>query len=668
MYAYSHECPNCGAPVPFASAIAVFAVCGHCRSSVVRRDAQVELMGVQAQLPPDISPLKIGTTGSFDGRGFTIIGRVRVGYREGTWNEWCADFGEGLWGWVAEAQGHYMVSFEVAPPETLPGMQEIRERESRPEGALGLKDFRLSQGRSAMPVGKRVTLSGTEYAVRDTKQTEILFSEGSLPFVAVPGRSAISADLGAPGRAFANVEYSEEGIRVFLGRYCTFAELGFQELRALPGWNGVPADPERRSAEALNCPTCGAAMEVRAAGLSMVAACGSCGSLVDTSHAAVQLLATARARTQVFRPLIPIGRRGQLGGVEYECIGFMRRRDNHGEAWFEYLLFNPYGGFRWLVTYSGHWSLVDLCLEEPADAAEYKLFANSTAEVTYVLGEFYWQVRHGERVMVSDFIAPPRVLSSERYPDLAEVTWSQGEYVEGKVVREAFGIEGEFPEAQGLYLNQPNPHEGKGRTLRRLLPILAVVFVVVSLIGAVARDRERVWEANYVYGEQGTNGAIVTEPIVLKGSHPQALAVTLSAEVDNSWLETEIDFVNEATGQVEREMVVGVDFWSGNDGGYWEEGSRKRSVIVPAMPPGRYRLVIEPSMEPVRRDFGFRLELVRDVMVWSNLWLGLAGLLAYPFYRWYREHSFERERWAMSDQSPHLSISEMLATAGDDDE
>ncbi len=84
MYAFSHECPNCGAPVPFASAIAVFAVCGHCRSSVVRRDAQVELMGVQAQLPPDISPLQVGTQGEFDGRPFTIIGRVRIGHPEGS--------------------------------------------------------------------------------------------------------------------------------------------------------------------------------------------------------------------------------------------------------------------------------------------------------------------------------------------------------------------------------------------------------------------------------------------------------------------------------------------------------------------------------------------------------------------------------------------------------
>lgn len=89
----AYDCPQCGAAVKFQSSVTVFATCGFCRSMVVRRDVDVELMGQQATLPPDLSPLQVGTRGEFNGLGFTLVGRVRVGYHEGSWNEWCADFG-----------------------------------------------------------------------------------------------------------------------------------------------------------------------------------------------------------------------------------------------------------------------------------------------------------------------------------------------------------------------------------------------------------------------------------------------------------------------------------------------------------------------------------------------------------------------------------------------
>ena len=64
------DCPQCGAPVTFRSSIAVFAVCEQCRSMVVLRGADLELIGVMAALPPDLSPFQIGTRGEWKGRGF----------------------------------------------------------------------------------------------------------------------------------------------------------------------------------------------------------------------------------------------------------------------------------------------------------------------------------------------------------------------------------------------------------------------------------------------------------------------------------------------------------------------------------------------------------------------------------------------------------------------
>jgi hypothetical protein len=670
MYAISHECPNCGAPVPFPSAIAVFAVCAHCRSSVVRRDAQVEIMGQQAQLPPDLSPLRVGTRGSFDGRAFSIIGRVRMGYREGSWNEWCADFGEGVWGWIAEAQGTFAVSFEVPATDDLPGADAMARRGA---SGLTLSNLGLAVGRDAMAVGRHVVIDRVGYTVRDRKQTAILASEGSLPFAAVPGRSAISADLAGPGRAFANLEYSDEGIRVFVGRSCTFGELGFAELAPLPGWTAGAVAAENRS-DALNCVACGAALQLRAPGLTMAAVCPACGALVDTSHPQVQMVDIAARRLKPVPTVIPIGRRGTLLGTEYECIGMMQRRDGAGDSWQEYLLFNPFAGFRWLVTYEGHWTFVEVLLEEPRqdgaervhDGRSYRLASRGFSQVTYVVGEFYWQVRLRERTEVEEYVAPPRVLASEKYPDLAETTWSAGTYLEAGAVAAAFGLGDSIRPPAGVTLGQPNPHAAEGATLRWLAPLVLAAYVAVALVSAVSRAREPVGEWHFTPGQAGTNGTLVTDEFRIGGSHAQSLEIELSSAVHNGWLEAGIDLVDLDT-QATREAAVENDFYEGNDDGHWEEGSRQRSVVLSAVPPGRYRLVVEPKAEPNDPNLAFDVRLTRDVMLWSNFWLGFVGLAAYPAYRWLREHAFERERWAASDFSPFTPVGEWLSADGDSD-
>ena len=66
---------------------------------------------------------------------------------------------------------------------------------------------------------------------------------------------------------------------------------------------------------------------------------------------------------------------------------------------------------------------------------------------------------------------------------------------------------------------------------------------------------------------------------------------------------------------------------------------------------------MEVSADPVVGQMPFSVTVVRDVPVWSNFWVGLACLLAYPLYCWLRSYRFERARWAESDYSPYASAS-----------
>ncbi len=635
MHAY--DCPNCGAKVTFQSSVAVFAVCPFCRSTVVRKDVAVEQLGKMAELPPDLSPLQIGTRGSFDGQAFTLVGRVRLRWEEGSWTEWCAWFGDQRYGWVAEAQGFFMVSFEYAPPDDLPS-------------------------RGDLVPGTTLTFADREYRVVDIKENHCIGTEGELPFVAAAGREGVTVDCMGDGGAFACVEYSDAGARLYLGRYARLNELEVTDLRPVPGWTpGVEADARRGASGACSCPACGAPMELRAAGWTMSAVCPSCGSLLDTSDAQLQLIERAQAQQRI-EPLLPLGTRGTLFGTPWEIIGFLERKDAYA-AWYEYLLFNPWEGFRWLVNYQGHWSFVTALIERPDTGPPgqdvrriafrgetYRLFARGGAIVTYVLGEFYWQTRVGETTYLCDYVCPPRILSSERYPELLEETWSQGEYVEPRAIETAFGLSQPLPERTGIYLNQTNPFGERWRRVRWMAPVLVLALLVIELVSASRAARRQVFAGEFLYRAADTNRTVVTEPFEIPGGR-QALRFSSRASVNNNWIALGFDLVDTETQQT-RSLEQGIEQYSGYDDGPWTEGKPTADTILPGVAPGRYVLRIEPTADPGVVEMPYAVAVIRDVPVWSNFWLGLGLLLVYPVYAFFRHVTFESARWSESDYSP----------------
>ncbi|HZF80825.1 MAG TPA: hypothetical protein VEZ89_13665, partial [Rubrivivax sp.] len=78
--AYRAACPNCGAPVDFASAASAGAVCSFCRSSLVRDGDALRRIGVSGELFDDHSPLQLGARGTRQGVAFTLVGRLQYGY------------------------------------------------------------------------------------------------------------------------------------------------------------------------------------------------------------------------------------------------------------------------------------------------------------------------------------------------------------------------------------------------------------------------------------------------------------------------------------------------------------------------------------------------------------------------------------------------------------
>lgn len=214
------SCPACGAPVEPRSA-APYAVCRHCQSLLVRNNVTLESIGRVAEVPQDLSPLQLYAAGVHNGRRFTLIGRVRKAWAQGSWSEWCALFDDQRLGWLAEAQGDFVMTFE------------------RP-----LTAFARPPSLESLRAGYAVMIEGRRFTVSDVKQVHCVGAEGELAACPPTGTAMTSIDLRGPGLEFGTLEATAREMRLFTGRFVEFADCRFSGLRALPGWTSKT--PESR--------------------------------------------------------------------------------------------------------------------------------------------------------------------------------------------------------------------------------------------------------------------------------------------------------------------------------------------------------------------------------------------------------------------------------------
>ena len=445
-----------------------------------------------------------------------------------------------------------------------------------------------------------------------------------------------------------------------------------------PPLSGPPPKPQVR---ALNCPKCGAAITLRTFGQAETIACGSCRSILDAKDPNLAILQEYEKLTSDVHPLIPLGTRGKLRGTDYEVIGFQRRHatvEGITYPWHEYVLFNPYKGFRYLSEYNGHWNDISICKElpigersfsnGPGSAANYlgemyKHFQTTDADTDFVLGEFPWQVRVGEKAVVSDYVHPPRVLSSEKMDK--EVTWSVGEYMYGREIWDAFKLPGNPPEAEGVYENQPSPVTTNVQGIWAIFILFTILLAGLLMGFDFTARKEQVFQQTYQWERVKAVGesSFVTDIFELKG-RPSTVQVRTWAPVSNEWIYLNYALINQDTGQA-WDFGREVSYYSGYDSdGSWSEGSRDDTVVLPSIPSGHYYLRIEPEVDPTVRAISYSVQVTRGVPVLGMYGVALVALLLPPLLISLRWYTFERSRWSESDHPP-MQVS--FNNAEDDD-
>jgi ribosomal protein S27E len=621
-------CPSCGAPVAFRSTASVYAVCEFCRSTLLRDGESLKNLGRMADLLDDPSRIQIGSEGNFRGMHFGVIGRIQLSYASGVWNEWHILFDDARSAWLSEAGGEYVVSSQVPVGEALPEFATLR-----PE--------------------MQVTIAGRSFTVTDLESARCIAGQGELPFKVDAGYEVNSADLRSSDR-FVTLDYSETPPLVFVGYPAKFAELNLANLKDAP-----PAAMTLK-ARAFNCPHCAAPLTVHSGAIKSVA-CDSCGALIGVDNENVQLLASAAQALRVV-PWLPLGSKGRIREVDWEAIGFMQRCSRSGGetwTWSEYLLFNAEQGFAWLTEYRGHWCFARVLSAPPSVGRAqpsfwrkkdlFKLFNSGQAEVSYVVGEFYWRVEVGESCLVEDYICPPLMLSRELTKK--EATWSESEYLEPEALCAAFAIKASPPVRVGVYANQPNPLVERYRRVFRLFWALAAAATLVQLAFVFFFSSQLVLKQPLVLSPHNFEATLTTQDFVLQ-SRARSLRVRHSTDVDNNWVSITSTLVEKKTGEA-YQGVQELAYYRGiDDGESWSEGAREDAIVFRSVPAGEYYLNVEYELGRDRNAAVFdAVEIVRNPATWSNYVLLMIFLAAFPLFARWRRNAFEAHRWQESDMS-----------------
>jgi hypothetical protein len=206
------NCPNCGAPVQFKWSSAVQTTCPFCKSILVRRDLNLEKVGVVADLPPDSSPIQIATEGTYQNKSFVVIGRIIYDYALGSWNEWHIMFNDGTSGWLADAQCSYVLTFQEPLPGPVPDANSVQR-------------------------GQGFDWSGHHYEVTVITKAHYRGVEGELPFQTWDQHEAVFADLRTTDGRFGTIDYSGKDTVLYLGAGVEYDDLHLKNVRQFEGWN-----------------------------------------------------------------------------------------------------------------------------------------------------------------------------------------------------------------------------------------------------------------------------------------------------------------------------------------------------------------------------------------------------------------------------------------------
>lgn len=429
-------------------------VCGACKSVVARTDRGLHPMGEVAAVSRGDASLSIGDKLTAGGKNLLVMGVTTYAHSAGgTWEEYTVYAGAEA-GILSHAQGQWALFFRATIE---------------------------APSRDTLRVDARVVLGEAgEFRVAETGHGTLTGGEGELSRAAAPGSPVAFADLNGRGRAVASIDYGAEGgsPALYLGEKVKYSTFNIQRSGLRRG--------ENASTKSYTCPKCGAPLDLLTGRAALSVSCKYCGTVSEPAGSKILAQNELEGRSSP----IPLGTKGMLGDTTWTVVGYMSRSvDLEGEtySWAEYLLYEESQGFAWIVIddegtwFSQSTNRAELEVSEDEESIQfngkrYTKRVTTRPRVGFVIGEFYWQVKVGETVELTDYAAgssswPSSTLAREE--SQGEVHWSHATRVDPKQFQKSFGLAADAT-AKGTK---------SGLTVVEIFVILAIlgIFLAIAL-------------------------------------------------------------------------------------------------------------------------------------------------------------------------------------------
>ena len=119
-----------------------------------------------AELFEDHSPLQLMAAGQWQGRAFTLVGRLQYKGETGTWTEWNALFDDGTAGVLGEDNGAYVFVVPAAMRREVPQAAQFRVGATTADRGQALQRGLQPAGGAALGAGRAAQAAGARPAVR----------------------------------------------------------------------------------------------------------------------------------------------------------------------------------------------------------------------------------------------------------------------------------------------------------------------------------------------------------------------------------------------------------------------------------------------------------------------------------------------------------------------
>lgn len=209
----SLHCPVCTKQIDYKTSVSSILICLGCVCSYQKLDGTAQFLQQEKAVLEDMSPLRLGTMGHFEGKPFEVIGRIQYSFEKFYRNLWAVLFTERAYGWLAEAYGDYMM--------------------------LQRKEFLLNASVVAkLKAGRTLELPDNKsYEVERVDINETIYMEGELPEHSKENIRFTSVELSTDNHQKALIHLlAHYKTTVYTGQLVPFERFSFKHLRELRDW------------------------------------------------------------------------------------------------------------------------------------------------------------------------------------------------------------------------------------------------------------------------------------------------------------------------------------------------------------------------------------------------------------------------------------------------